>query len=278
MLFFIYTWVGNAMPFLHEDKAWTFYYGNYFYSERYHHPSYEDRIMIKNKEIVGKNEYVLLQWEVQSLDSKIHGWMKGSTDDENGYDDIPTFSVHVREESGKVYILKEDYISFCTSKYGQNPVIDAMQTNGEEEVLIYDFNLKVGDTYPFPYHVTVKETGEMAFEGSVIPYQLLSNSLLIVEGIGCVNSFGGLIAYQSTPSIRYFDRYATYMYFVVAYDNQKDVFKYENFISEEQLLGISDAFSDIHFRNKSIHDLSGRCLKETPQKGIYISNGRKYVK
>ncbi len=30
--------------------------------------------------------------------------------------------------------------------------------------------------------------------------------------------------------------------------------------------------------SSSIHDLQGRRLKGTPQKGVYIQNGRKYVK
>jgi hypothetical protein len=269
------------MPFLHEGKAWMLYYTNFFYKERYQHPSHEDWLMIKDKEIIGKKEYFLLQLEVRTIDSNTHGWEKKSAISSSNYDgekNDDRLFVHVREDKGRVFVLKDDYISFCFSKYGIGPDISSMQADEEDEILLYDFNLQVGDTYPSPDHVTVEETGDITYEGSSYPYQLLSNSLLIVEGVGCVNSFGGIIAYQSAPAFGNFDRYATFLNFVIVEDDQKEIFQYLNVVSENLLLGICNNYFNNHPEVSSIHDLQGRPLNGAPQKGVYIKDGRKYLK
>lgn len=274
----LYAFVTNAIPFLQEGKTWRLLYTNYFYKEKYYHPSHENWFYIENKEIVGDYEYFLIRWETMTFDSNTHGWEQAASNSSNGHDgEDGCIYLHLREENGRVFVLKDDYISFCISKYGAYPDISSMQVDGEDDVLLYDFNLKVGDTYPMPGHVIVQKTGEMSYDGTVYPYQLLSNSLLIVEGIGCVNSFGGLVEYQSKPVVSdYYGMYATYLNWVVVEDNQEEIFQYKNAMSEEQLLKVSDVSNLGHPKDGFIYDLQGHALPQKPAKGIYIQNGRKY--
>jgi hypothetical protein len=267
-------------PLLKEGKVWRYSYISYFYNEDHYHVSHEDWVRIKGKETVGDHEYFLILLEEMTADANIGRWAMASTTPGNGYDgEDSCLCVHVRDDNGRVFILKDDYISLCVSKYGVNPDISSMQMDGEDDVLLYDFSLSVGDTYPIPGHVTVTETGEISFDGTAYPYQLLSDSLLIVEGFGCVNSFGGLFAYQSSPVMTFYDgyyRYVTFLNWLVVYDDEREIFQYMNHISEEQLLGVYDVTVNKHPQDSPIYDTQGRRLVTPPSHGIYIRGGRKY--
>ena len=219
-------------------------------------------------------------YEEMTADANIDRWAMASSTSDSGNDgEEGGLRVHVRDDNGRVFILKDDYISLCVSKYGVNPDISSMQVDGEDDVLLYDFSLSVGDTYPIPGHVTVTETGEISFDGTAYPYQLLSDSLLIVEGFGCVNSFGGLFAYQSSPVMTFYDgyyRYVTFLNWLVVYDDEREIFQYMNHISEEQLLGVYDDSVSKHPQDSPIYDTQGRRLVTPPSHGIYIRGGRKY--
>ena len=271
--------VAKAIPFIQEGKRWRISYVNYFYQERCFHPSYENWFGITGKENMGDVNYYLLQSEFFGIDSNTCNWEESPLyvrQDNEGEDN--RFLIHIREDNGRVLIPKDDYTGYCKSCLGISPETNPLLAEGEDEILLYDFNLRAGNTYPFPGNVTVKETGEITYDDTAFSYQLLSNSLLIVEGIGCVNSYGGLIAYQSTPMFGVFDRFVTCFNWVVAEDYQKEIFQYQNVVSEDQLLGINEASINHLPQNRSIHDLQGRRLNGIPQKGIYIRNGRKYVR
>ena len=272
-----------AIPFLLEGKMWRLSYISYFYIENHYHVSHEDWLKINGKETVGVHEYFLIQLEEVAFDANSYGWEMAFSAPGRSFDgEDNSFWVHVREDNGRVFILKDDYISLCVSKSGVAPDISGMLVDGEDDVLLYDFNLSVGDIYPFPGHVTVTETGEVSFDGRAYPYQLLSNSLLIVEGIGCVNSYGGLFAYQSSPVTRFYDggryKYVTFLNWLVVYDDEREIFQYMNYISDEQLLRVYDVSAFKHSQDGSLYDTQGRRLTGAPSHGIYIRGGRKYVK
>ena len=271
----------KAIPFLEECKVWKFSYISFFYNENHYHVSHEDWFKTIGKEMVGDHEYFLILLEEVTFDANTYRWKMASSLPGSEYDRADSgFYVHVREDNGRVFILKDDYISLCVSKYGVNPDISSMQLDGEDDVLLYDFNLSIGDTYPIPGHVTVTATGEISFNGTAYQYQLLSNSLLIVKGIGCVNSYGGLFTYQSSPLMKFYDsyyRYVTFLNWLVVYYDEKEIFQYTNNISEEQLLGVGDITANKHPKLGSIYDIHGHRLKTPPAHGIYIRDGKKYV-
>jgi hypothetical protein len=152
------------------------------------------------------------------------------------------------------------------------------QETAEGELLLYDFTLQVGDRWPLAdgrEELTVVKADEMVmdydYSWSKPRRRLtLSNGLVVVEGIGCVNSPGMLFRYLNpSPSSQV---------------NSVCLQCYEDYTSQWhpdkssllQPLGITS----IHSSGNSItpcFDLQGRCLNGAPTKGMYIKDGKKHV-
>ena len=105
--------------------------------------------------------------------------------------------LHLREEAGHVYVQKNDYILYLKDVHGiDNPYLSA--ANYEDEVLLYNFNLKVGSHYPIKGDVFVDSvTTVVLLDGMKRKMFWLNNGLQVIDGIGCLNSIGGLVAYQN---------------------------------------------------------------------------------
>jgi hypothetical protein len=182
------------------------------------------------------------------------------------------------EKGGKVFLSEYHYDEYM---HDIHPGISRPYKKGEGGIayyhlLLYDFTLDVGDKYPCKGEVYVKETESLTTrDGISRKTLLLTNGLVIVEGIGCINSPLGLIAYQNTEEGQTIVAKGTLASFgYVNKDGGIDSI-YEN---GDMILDNIKPHQREAILPEAIHDLQGRRLNGTPQKGVYIQNGRKYVK
>ena len=182
------------------------------------------------------------------------------------------------EKGGRVYIA-EDYFDRYLNDI--HPEISSPYKTREGRVafyhiLLYDFTLGVGDRYPCTGEVYVRETGTLTTRDGISRRTLLlSNGLVIVEGIGCINSPLGLFAYQNTEEGQAIDAKGTLASFGYVNKDGGIDSVYEN---GDMVLDNIKPHHQEDILPEAILDLQGRRLQGTPQKGIYIRNGRKYVR
>ena len=182
------------------------------------------------------------------------------------------------EKGGRVFLSEYDYDNYM---HDIHPDIDSPYKTRERRfayyhLLLYDFTLGVGDRYPCRGEVYVRETGTLTTRDGISRRTLLlTNGLVIVEGIGCINSPLGLFAYQNTEEGQAIDAKGTLASFGYVNKDGGIDSVYEN---GDMVLDNIKPHHQEDILPEAILDLQGRRLQGTPQKGIYIRNGRKYVK
>ena len=152
------------------------------------------------------------------------------------------------------------------------------------DVVLYDFTLDVGDRYPCRGEVTVEEISWMTTRDGISRKLFrLSNGLLLLEGVGCLNSRYGVFGYQNDPGINGESEVAqapqsneppadnTILSFLKYGDNTEPVY-----ILGDWEMGVEKVEKSIT-TSSDIYDLEGRRLNGTPRKGVYIQNGKKRV-
>ena len=112
----------------------------------------------------------------------------------------------------------------------------------------------------------------------------LSNGLLLLEGIGCLNSHFGVFGYQNDTGVSTESQTAqislaegslidsAILSFLKYGDNTVPLY-----IAGDWEQGIEQATMG-RKTTGVIHDLQGRRLASPPDKGVYILDGKKYVK
>jgi hypothetical protein len=195
--------------------------------------------------------------------------------------------IGIREEAGKVYC---NYEEFCKQlgelreklrRWGLEDLPDAIpyQQTENGELLIYDFTVEMLDWYPTsPEYDGLYVSGiesVVTNDGVSRKLFLLSNGLRILEGVGCLNSTGLFLyyLYDQTSISRIFgignEKVELY-----SYDNgEKTIFRNHNFNTTTDIRANLNKVEDVHV----IYDLQGRRLTATPQRGVYIRDGKKYV-
>ena len=179
------------------------------------------------------------------------------------------------ERRGKVYVVQPNYQNYIQRLF---PNIREPYTHlgiPPESVLLYDFTLEAGDQYPCVGDVYVKETGTMTSrDGIERKTMVLTNGLVIIEGIGCINSPLGVFGYQnqttdvggaSAIGMEFFGKDGLY---------GEPIYQ----SGDCQELSLRNAIKSLTTITPSIHDLQGRRLASPPDKGVYILDGKKYVK
>ena len=134
-----------------------------------------------------------------------------SADEETGKESALTLDM--REENGRVYVSHGLYLWYLQATRDDenipmpiagNEDYIPYHANNEGELILYDFNMEVGDSYAHVDgydDVFVVTTDTIETQDSKKRKRItLSNGLVIVEGIGCVNSTGGLIFYLNPLS------------------------------------------------------------------------------
>lgn len=200
--------------------------------------------------------------------------------------------IAIREEGGKVYALKQQYLVLLKALYPKevHPNINyddfyVPLAEDEDEILLYDFTLNEGDQYPYIGEVFVKEVSHYTTrDGLSRKVLLLTNGTIIVEGIGCINSIGGIIIYQNMEDIHeHFDSEQGTEKMIYA-----QLFRCELTSTETTIYRDTDDYklitsiaspTDKMVNGKSVNskwsDLSGRRFPAIQiKKGVYIKDGR----
>jgi hypothetical protein len=106
----------------------------------------------------------------------------------------------------------------------------------------------------------------------------LSNGLILVEGIGCINSNGMLIDYLN-PEAAYQNNY-TYLDRCMDGLQQEVIYDYRSaglHIADWDALGVNAVVSQKPNAKQGMCDLQGRRLTTQPRRGIYVKDGKKVV-
>ena len=251
----------------------------------------EDWLVTESEEVNGKT-----YWKLWRLGAFVHVksmWRPPYSDEDEQA--VKGEVIAIREENGKVYSLKQQYLALLKALYPKevHPNINyddfyVPLAEDEYEILLYDFTLNEGDQYPFIGEVYVKEVSHYTTrDGLSRKVLILTNGAIIVEGIGCINSIGGVIIYQNMENIReYFDSEPGTEKMIYA-----QLFRCELTSTEATIYSASDDYqlitsftspSEKSVNSKSVNcrwsDLSGRRLNAAPTRpGLYIKDGRKVL-
>ena len=109
--------------------------------------------------------------------------------------------IGIRDEGGRIYVNKEEYLNLMTDDYYWSYVGDRdfipYEATADGELVLYDFNKSVGDVYCKMHdgsELTVTKVDTLKTEDGVMRRRLtLSNGYDLIEGVGCTNSVGYLL-------------------------------------------------------------------------------------
>ena len=197
--------------------------------------------------------------------------------------------IGIREDNGRVYVNREEYLSLLADGAYWLWVAQAenlpYETTSDGEIVLYDFNRKVGDKYPFDGSTSGTYVTDVrvvtSLDGKERRLLKLSNGLEIIEGIGCTNSRGVFLFYLNPAGIEQAQEelrsYGINNQFIFkAYSDDDDNFKMWKIWTNSTEVS-QQKFVD--FSNANTYDLYGRRMKDQPtQKGIYIQNGKKVIR
>ena len=203
-------------------------------------------------------------------------------DNGTGFREAPRYPIGVREESGKVYAYYKDYENvekrLRDMGYFKADASPYLLTD-DSEVLLYDFNLKEGDIYPTSaefgtitvYRIEVIKTDD----GVNRKLFTLSNGIMILEGVGCLNTDDVIFyLYDHHTPLEELDGY----YVLCSYmKDGKVVYHADEFTGgiPNRLRSTANKASST---STALFDLQGRRLNAVPARGMYIKDGKKYVK
>ena len=232
----------------------------------------------KGTKEVGNHQYIILNRNFAYCDggiSYVKGLWYGYTLNDEG-EEYPTAVgdvISIREEKGKVFALKDEFLSFMQQLYPDESDFYFCPSDNENEVLIYDFTLEVGDTYPCEENIRVDSTFTFVSRDNISRRGLrLQNGCILLEGIGCINSIGSLIAYQNT--IKAYSNVWTYLELC----RQKYDTSYIDVYRENDLQLLSRISNPVSYRisDNNFYDPNGRRVVN-PKRGLYIQGGKKVM-
>lgn len=244
-------------------------------------------------EVIGGKTYQRLCISVLHLDGgSMRSPRKTGYSDDDIYDG--EFLVGLREEGGRVYVNEAEYMDFLrgTGRKGTlgNPDYVPYERTDDGELVLYDFTMKAGDKfrsvegYPDVWVAEVKDT--LLDDNVTRRMQVLSNGMVVIEGIGCIYSAGMLPAYLNPKPAGADDMGTDISLFAVltrfSTEQQvvfsKDFEDYEGFF----VTGIVPAATlqggtDKDDGRAPLYDLTGRRVVN-PQPGhLYIRSSKKVV-
>ena len=205
-----------------------------------------------------------------------------------------SYSIAVRREGGRVYANREDYLYYQQYhrsnivlntnmlSFGNPDYLPYHLTADSTELILYDYNMEVGDSYRHVdghADISVVKKDMVVYNDGLSRRRLtLNNGLILVEGIGCINSNGMLIDYLN-PEAQYQENYTFLL--MCQDDIQKEtIYDYKSaglHIAEWDASGISQTLDVQKTATKGMSDLQGRRLTGQPRRGLYIRGGRKYA-
>ena len=206
-------------------------------------------------------------------------------------EDVPTFkTILAREEGGRLLVKKTDYMALLAkdsywSRVGDASYIPYRETE-DGELVLYDFTMEPGDSFQ---HVDghddigVDSVGTLTtLDGLQRRLIYLSNGCQVAEGMGCLNSAGGLLFYLNPLNSSY---NKGFMSLIAPARGMVGYYQKEIYIRTPQeerdaiLAGIAPIVKSEQttVTNTPLYDLQGRRLSQKPERGVYIEGGRKVV-
>ena len=199
------------------------------------------------------------------------------------------YTIGIRREDGRVYANYEEYMEYLNYRYTHEPPYNFLMSQGnpdyipyhltdDGEIILYDYNMSVGDSYRhvdgYADITVVSKNMVTLSDGKYHRRLTLNNGLVLIEGLGCVNSNGLLLDYLN-PSEECRQQFS---YLYAYYEKGKELFTFK----EMPITIVSQNVADTEVITKnatvsSFFDLQGRRLTGQPRHGLYIREGRKYV-
>lgn len=195
---------------------------------------------------------------------------------------VPKYSRALREEDRKVYGIgigsDKEYLLYdfnvqvgdslcCGVNESGEPIITEGKLDEEQEERVQLIVLKEIEDYTSSegvdlrcYHFTMLTRERMA-DGSVIEQEGQSN--IWAEGVGSINDYP-----LNSWHMEYVSSFGYWLQ--QCYDNQHIL--YVSSPSNIQAISVMKSTSG------NLYDLQGRRLQHTPAKGVYIQDGKKYIK
>ncbi len=197
----------------------------------------------------------------------------------------------IREDDGRIYMEKEEYLSLISEGSFWHNIADdtyiPYPRTEEGELVLYDFTKQKGDVYcSVEGHdpVYVAETETVVTKDNMVRRKLtLSNGYVLIEGLGCINSTGMFLYYLNPRTILSNDNVPYFDYTLMtgaSIDNGETLIFSQPFWDMVKEV-IADGIKVIKVEendDKQIFLPDGRMTDTPPLGGIYIQNGRKYVK
>ena len=195
------------------------------------------------------------------------------------------YALLIRRADGRVYADYQDYLAYISQdwehwgrSYADTNYIPYQLTD-DGEIILYDYNMEVGEKYRSVEgydDISVASKDEVTLEDGKPRRRLtLSNGLILIEGIGCINSNGMLLDYLN-PAGKYANRFS---YLDKAYSMDTKVYSNTIFkVGNAHPDGIDPLhLSPITQHPSALYDLQGRKVQGQPTRGIYIKDGKKVV-
>ena len=168
--------------------------------------------------------------------------------------------VGLREEGGRVYADKEEYLALMNDttvwwNIGSSSYIPYEETKDGTELVLYDFTMQPGDKFR---HLDGYEDIEVISTGTTVTLDgvtrrtlMLSNGYELIEGIGCTNSPGTLLFYLNP--------------FAAIYDRCETNFSYETENGNKELVYFGPSFSDSEIDNMFRLSMKGKRFHQHPR-------------
>jgi len=181
--------MAQSSDFLLDGLKW-------FYRGQYVHEEYK----IDGSKTLNGKDYKLLTVIRGGYDSRV--LLPGSPlMNDVSYDDYIRATIGIREDNGRIYVDKDEYLSLLTEEHPWINVVEGeplpYETTAEGELVLYDFTKKEGEVYlqmDGGTTLTVTKNHILKTEDGVTRRCLtLSNGFEIIEGVGSINSPGMLL-------------------------------------------------------------------------------------
>ncbi len=201
------------------------------------------------------------------------------------------YTIGLRNEDGKVYANYDEYIHYLNYTSTHQPPYNYLYSFGnpdcfpyrvtdDGEVILYDYTMQEGDVYAHVdgcADILVSVVSEVTLADGKPRRRLdLSNGLVIIEGLGCVNSTGMLLDYLNPANSR--EGFFSYLeWYGEENGDFINDFATEIKIKDTGTSSISAPETSFDRQNSIVYDLQGRRLKTVPEKGVYFRGGKKIV-